>query len=177
MKKAVNFARDLVVIFGCVLVWYCLVKAPNFGEMAMANTTPIVATATPMIMLDEVVVTATSVDTLAVLAHAFAMVESTDNPKAYNPSSGASGWLQFKTIMVDEANRIKNIVEKTANVDYFTYEDRWDKERSTEMFKIVMQYKNPETDVRKACEIWNYLYTPAYYSAVLGHFERLMQEV
>ena len=118
-----------------------------------------------------------AVDTLDVLAHAFAMVESTDNPKAYNKTSGATGWLQFKCIMVDEANRIRNITEGTKYIRYYEYNDRWDKDVSTEMFKVVMRYHNPKTDIKKACTIWNYKHTDAYYNAVKRHYHNFLDEI
>lgn len=115
-------------------------------------------------------------DTLGLLAEAFAMVESTQNPKAYNKSSGAAGYLQFKPIMVDEANRLRNREKHTVGVRYYNHDDRWDREKSIEMFKVVMRNRNCGLSVRRACQLWNCTHTELYYQTVKRNFERLLAE-
>lgn len=85
---------------------------------------------------------------LSRLAHAFAIVESNDNPNAYNPAENAVGLLQIRPCMVAEANRI-------VGEDIYDNLDRWDSITSIAIFHTVMMAKNPSLDVNKAIEIWN----------------------
>ena len=75
------------------------------------------------------------------LVEALIKVESNGNESAVNPS-GASGVLQLMECYVDEVNRI-------GGTDY-TYEDRFDKAKSIEMFNLYNQYYNPEHDIYEA---------------------------
>lgn len=162
--KGIDNIKGIVVTFVVFGTFYIVLTAYSSPDSVIDKVTP----------TNECV--ETQVDSLEVLAHAFAMVESTDNPTAYNESSGASGWLQFKPIMVDEANRIRNLNEGTRDVEYYCYDDRWDKETSKDMFMVVMRYRNPSGDVRKACKIWNYTHSERYYKVVLEHYERMLEE-
>lgn len=114
-------------------------------------------------------------DTLVDFGYAFAQVESSDNPKAYNKSSGATGWLQMKPIMVDEANRCRNIIEGTKDEKYYGYDDRWDKEKSLEMFIVVMTIRNPEKSLSKACTIWNYKDGKPYEDKVRKNYAKVLE--
>ena len=81
-----------------------------------------------------------------VVVEAFAWVESRHNPNAVN--GNCVGYLQISPIMVREANRM-------AGEERFTLDDRWDKEKSIDMFRVIMEKKNPTLDIDKACIIWN----------------------
>lgn len=98
---------------------------------------------------------------LSRLAHAFAVVESNDNPKAYNKKENAVGWLQIRPCMVREANRI-------IGEDIYTLSDRWDSITSIAIFHTVMMEKNPSLDIDKAIEIWNPNASPAYRHSILS---------
>lgn len=82
------------------------------------------------------------------LVRAFAFVESSNNTNARNKSSGASGILQLMPIMVKEANRL-------VGYEKYTLSDRFNKEKSFEIFRLIMKHKNPNYDLAKACYIWN----------------------
>lgn len=82
------------------------------------------------------------------LAEAFAYVESRNNPKAVNKHTKATGVLQIMPIMVEEANRL-------AGYKKYKLSDRTDKQKSFELFHLIMQHKNPEYDIALACYIWN----------------------
>jgi hypothetical protein len=82
------------------------------------------------------------------LAHAFAVVESNDNPKAVNHKENAVGLLQIRPIMVKQANQI-------VGEDIYTLSDRHDSLTSIAIFHTVMSEKNPELDIDKAIDIWN----------------------
>jgi hypothetical protein len=176
MKRNIkDFLVILTILFG-LHVWLTsfVIGEGKRGTESMTDCDSVYAEVNDTVYVE---VADVAVDSLDVLAHAFAMVESTDNPKAYNKESGASGWLQFKPIMVDEANRIRNIAEGTKGVSYYCYDDRWDKDVSKEMFKVVMRHRNPSGDVRKACVIWNYTHTEKYYNDVVANYVKMLGEI
>ena len=82
------------------------------------------------------------------LAEAFAYVESGNNPKAVNKHTKATGVLQIMPIMVEEANRL-------AGYKKYKLSDRTDKDKSFELFHLIMRHKNPEYDIALSCYIWN----------------------
>lgn len=82
------------------------------------------------------------------LAHAFAVVESNDNPKAINRKENAVGLLQIRPIMIRQANQI-------VGEDIYELSDREDSLVSLGIFHTVMSELNPELDVDKAIDIWN----------------------
>lgn len=85
---------------------------------------------------------------LTKIACAIAKHESKNNPNAYNPNHDCVGWLQITPICVKAANQI-------LGYECFYLEDRWDIQGSYAIFKIIMNKKNPELDLKKACKIWN----------------------
>ena len=82
------------------------------------------------------------------LAHAFAVVESNDNPKAVNYRENAVGLLQIRPIMIRQANQI-------VGEDIYELSDREDSLVSLGIFHTIMSELNPELDVDKAIDIWN----------------------
>ena len=89
------------------------------------------------------------------LAHAFAVVESNDNPKAINRKENAVGLLQIRPIMVRQANQI-------VGEDLYELSDREDSLVSLGIFHTIMSELNPELDVDKAIDIWNPNATQSY---------------
>ena len=100
---------------------------------------------------------------------AIIQVESRGDPNAYNPNGDCCGILQITKIVVRDCNRILNRNE-------YTYEDRYDVEKSKEMFRIIQAYYNKENDIEKAIRIWNggcgysKEKTEVYYQKVLKHY-------
>lgn len=82
------------------------------------------------------------------LAHAFAVVESNDNPHAVNHRENAVGLLQIRPIMVEQANMI-------VGEDIYELTDREDSLVSLGIFHTIMSELNPTLDVNKAIDIWN----------------------
>ena len=76
-------------------------------------------------------------------------VESGGNPQARNGQY--VGVLQIAPVLVRECN---NILKSRGSATRFTLNDRLNKEKSKEMFKVIMSRYNPECDVDKACRIW-----------------------
>jgi hypothetical protein len=76
----------------------------------------------------------TTSEIIILLLPAIAQVESNNNPRAYNPSAGDAGILQITPIFVDDLNRIHGKI-------IYTYNDRWDVEKSKEMAtKYLVHY-------------------------------------
>jgi len=85
------------------------------------------------------------------LIEAIMEVESNGNPNAYNEGSGATGCMQIMPVMVNEVNRINSIVK---NGKYFYPNDRWDCEKSKEMFMIWKQFHHKDSTPEKIARHW-----------------------
>jgi hypothetical protein len=78
-------------------------------------------------------------------------VESSNNDSAYNASEDAVGCLQIRKTMVNDVNRI---LRKQKSPVRFTYEDRWCRYKSINMFKIYCKYYNLTT-AEEIARCWN----------------------
>lgn len=81
------------------------------------------------------------------LISAIEYVESRGDIKAYNKKEHAAGCLQIRPIMLKEVNRVSG--------KNYTLQDRYDRDKSYEMFYIIMDKYNPDYDLRIACRVWN----------------------
>jgi len=97
------------------------------------------------------------------MALAFAIVESGNNVAAWNKKEDAVGCLQIRPVMVREANNCMG-------EQFFTYEDRWDRNMSYYMFEVVQRTHNPELDIDQACDVWNPNCPRSYRDAVKTQF-------
>lgn len=79
---------------------------------------------------------------------AIARVESEGNPKAVSKCGRYVGYLQISKVLVRECNRIVGTQE-------FTNDDRYDKQKSIDMFITYMERFNPEGNIEKAIRLWN----------------------
>lgn len=79
---------------------------------------------------------------------AIAQVESNRNPKAVSKSGTYVGYLQISPILVRECNRI-------AGYQKYTYNDRYSKDKSIQIFIDYQEYHNPECNYEKAIRLWN----------------------
>ena len=86
------------------------------------------------------------------LLQAIIYVESRGNEKAHNKNGDCVGILQITKICVRECNRI---LKKKGSDKRYTYTDRWDKEKSIEMFYLLQNEYNPKHDIVKGIRIWN----------------------
>lgn len=96
----------------------------------------------------EMEYTLTREDTINAMALAFAQQESQFNHTAVSPCGQWVGCLQLSEIMVREANRI-------VGFDCFNYNDRYDRQGSYAIFKIVQEYHNRNLEIDRAIDIWN----------------------
>ena len=85
------------------------------------------------------------------LIDAIIYVESRGDTNAHNISEDAVGCLQIRPIMVREVNRLlaKNDIPKV-----YTLEDRWNKQKSIEMFNVIKYNTNNPTN-EKLARNWN----------------------
>ena len=86
------------------------------------------------------------------LIQAMILVESEGNDSAYHKREKAAGCLQIRPIMVREVNRILGI--QKSKLEY-TLEDRWNREKSIEMFHIVNGYHNKNSTYEEIARAWN----------------------
>lgn len=83
---------------------------------------------------------------------AIIQVESSGNPKAINKKTDAVGIMQIRKIVVDDCNEYLKKLKIDKN---FEYEDRWDIQKSKEMFVLIQMRYNKTNDIEKAARIWN----------------------
>jgi len=86
------------------------------------------------------------------ITNAMIMVESAGNDSAYNSKEEAVGCLQIRPIMVREVNRI---LKKTGEDYRFEMEDRWNREKSLEMFHVWREYHHPNSTDEVIARNWN----------------------
>jgi len=85
------------------------------------------------------------------LLNAIIHVESSNNDSAYHKGEDAVGCLQIRQTMVNDVNRILKRKGKTKT---YSYEDRWDRDKSIEMFNIYVNYYNLTTK-EDIARCWN----------------------
>lgn len=108
---------------------------------------------------------------------AFAMTESSLNPLAVNRKNpDAVGYLQITHRLVDDVNEYLNIKNKTVGKVYYSLKDRWNPDKSVEMFWIYMKRYNVGYNLREACRRWYGSYSKAYYNSVRSNLARLMED-
>ena len=83
--------------------------------------------------------------------NAIAIVESNNNPRAMG-GGGSVGLLQITPILVRDCNKI---LAKQNSTKRYTLADRYNPEKSKEMFVIIQEYYNPSHNVEKAIRLWN----------------------
>ena len=79
-------------------------------------------------------------------------VESNGNDSAYNKSEEAVGCLQIRPIMVREVNRI---LKKQGKEHRFKMKDRWDRNKSLDMFWVWKDYHHPNSEDEVIARNWN----------------------
>ena len=84
----------------------------------------------------------------AAVISAIAQVESEGNPKVVSKCGRYVGYLQISKILVRQCNQI-------LGKKVFTYDDRYDKQKSIEMFIVFQEYFNKEGNTEKAIRLWN----------------------
>jgi soluble lytic murein transglycosylase-like protein len=83
---------------------------------------------------------------------AIAKVESKGNPKAHNPVGDCAGILQITPGLVKQCNTWLKVKKSKKR---YTLRDRYNVEKSKEMFVMVQSYYNKSNNVERAIRIWN----------------------
>ena len=88
-------------------------------------------------------------------------------------SGKAVGVLQIHPIMVREANRIL-AMKDDSKANYYKYDDRYSREKSIEIFKVVQDYHNKNHDFDKALQIWNKNHPASYKNQIMSKYKELI---
>jgi len=81
------------------------------------------------------------------LIEAIATIESRKNPKVVSRCGKYVGYLQISKMLVNECNMI-------LRENKYTYNDRYDKQKSIEMFIVIQNRHNPDGNIEKAIRLW-----------------------
>jgi len=87
----------------------------------------------------------------SLLIEAIVYVESRGNDSAYNKESGAVGCMQIMPVMVREVNRICKLTQTDKS---FTLEDRWDCDKSKEMFLLWKKFHHKTSTPERIARHW-----------------------
>lgn len=115
--------------------------------------------------------------------NAIIQVESKGNPRAVDKSGTCVGILQMKKCLVDEVN---NILKQNKEKRRYAYSDRYNPQKSKEMFVVLQNQFNKEKNVERAIRSWNagFYYekkygweslrrrTKSYYEKVMRYYKR-----
>lgn len=106
---------------------------------------------------------------------AISYVESRCNPKAVSSCGRWVGYLQISKGLVTGCNRILGYKK-------YTFNDRYDKDKSIEMFYIFQNKYNPTGDIELGIRMWNggpgysKKKTNAYYNKVMKKYKEIIKE-
>ena len=107
------------------------------------------------------------------LMDAIMEVESSNNDSAYNASEDAVGCLQIRKCMVDDVNRIL----KRKRIPYrYSYNDRWSRDKSMQMFDFYCKYYRLNT-AEKIARCWNGGPRGMQNEMTVGYWERVMNKL
>lgn len=112
------------------------------------NTKVIIICLLSMISL---VANATEKDWTKVIS-AIIKVESNGNTKAVNKNGSCVGLLQITPICLKECN---DILKSKKSTKRYKLSDRFDKEKSEEMFALIQEKYNPSNNIETAIRLWN----------------------
>ena len=106
---------------------------------------------------------------------AIEQVESEGKEDAVSRNGRYVGCLQISEILVRQCNLI-------VGYDKFTYEDRFDREKSHEMFIVYQEYYNKDGNMELAIRLWNSgdlqcmkrkYRTEGYYRRVMNQYRQM----
>ena len=106
---------------------------------------------------------------------AIAMVESHGEPQKVSRNGLYVGYLQISEILVRECNRIVGYKK-------YTYADRYDKQKSIDMFIDYQEHYNPDDNMERAIRLWNSgdlkcmtrkMRTEGYYRKVMSKYTEM----
>lgn len=101
-------------------------------------------------------------------------VESRGDNNAVSKDGTCVGPMQIKKIVVDDCNEYCKIIGSNKR---YTYDDRYNKDKSIEMFILIQKRYNKSNDIEKAIRIWNggcnysVSKTESYYQRVIKKYK------
>lgn len=150
MRKIIFMAFAAALAFGCY-------NSPDWPRNAKPDTEKHeTSTCPPRVLTYE--------DSLIALANAYARQESNYRHDAVSPCGRWVGCLQISKIMVAEANRI-------VGFECYYDDDRYDRQGSYGIFKIVQEYHNPTLDIEKSVKVWNEKAPKTYRNNIKCYFD------
>jgi len=105
------------------------------------------------------------------VVEAIAQVESEGHPELVSKNGLYVGYLQISKILVRQINQI-------LGTQAYTYNDRYDKQKSIEMFIIYQEHYNKEGNMEKAIRLWcsGDLRCMSRKRASEGYYKRVMRK-
>ena len=100
-------------------------------------------------------------------------VESNNNDSAYRADEDAVGCLQIRKCMVDDVNRILKRQKSTLR---FTYNSRWSRDSSIQMFEIYCDHYNLIT-AEEIARCWNGGPRGINNPATVGYWEKVKDKI
>tara|TARA_R110000796_G_scaffold49529_1_gene118124 strand:+ start:1087 stop:1641 length:555 start_codon:yes stop_codon:yes gene_type:complete len=112
-------------------------------------------------------------DETHLLLDAMIHIESSNNDSAYHVGEDAVGCLQIRPCMVFDVNRI---LSKQNKHTQYTLIDRWDRDKSKEMFHVYCNYYNLTTLEAKA-RSWNGGPRGASKTTTVGYWKKVRNQL
>lgn len=88
------------------------------------------------------------------IINAIIQIESKGQTNAVSKDGKCVGVLQIQKVVVDDCNEYLKYYLNQSDKK-FTYDDRYDKEKSIEMFLLIQKRYNKNNDIEKGIRIWN----------------------
>ena len=107
------------------------------------------------------------------LLNAIITIESSNNDSAYHAGEDAVGCLQIRPCMVYDVNRILKKQNKTIQ---YTLTDRWNRDRSIEMFYVYCNYYNLTT-LEAMARSWNGGPRGANKTTTVGYWRKVKNQL
>ena len=107
------------------------------------------------------------------LLNAIITIESSNNDSAYHAGEDAVGCLQIRPCMVYDVNRILKKQNKTIQ---YTLTDRWNRDRSIEMFYVYCNYYNLTT-LEAMARSWNGGPRGANKNTTVGYWRKVKNQL
>lgn len=105
------------------------------------------------------------------LINAIAYVESGHNPKAFNRNGNCAGLLQITPVCVKQCNIL---LQRAKSKKRYTMQDRFNPEKSKEMFVLIQEEYNPEHNIEKAIKCWNSGFNGNWKVRSIGYYKKVM---
>ena len=104
---------------------------------------------------------------------AIMFVESSYNDSAYRADEDAVGCLQIRKCMINDVNRV---LKRQKSTKRYTYEDRWSREKSVEIYDIICNHYGWDT-AEEIARCWNGGPRGINNPSTVGYWEKVKQKI